>query len=120
MKASEFLELISEINQLDHHQRTVLVMALNQLTDELKVNELIETAFDSKGSCPHCSHTQIYRHGLVNGLQRYRCKACKKTFNALTRTPLAHLRHKDKWLDYLDGVTQSLTYKNQSENEINC
>ena len=111
MKASEFLELISEINQLDHHQRTVLVMALNQLTDELKVNELIETAFDSKGSCPHCSHTQIYRHGLVNGLQRYRCKACKKTFNALTRTPLAHLRHKDKWLDYLDGVTQSLTVR---------
>jgi len=111
MKALKFLELISEVTQLDHHQRSVLIMALEQLSDEPKVNELIETAFDSKGICPHCSHTKIYRHGLVNGLQRYRCKDCKKTFNALTGTPLAHLRYRSKWLDYLDGVSQSLTVR---------
>jgi len=111
MKTPEFLELISEIKQLDHHQRSILVEELNHLSDEPKVNELIETAFDSKGSCPHCSHTEVYRHGLANGLQRYRCKACKKTFNALTGTPLAHLRHRSKWLGYLEGVTQFLTVR---------
>ncbi len=111
MKALKFLELISEVTQLDHHQRSVLIMALEQLSNEPKVNELIETAFDSKGICPHCSHTKIYRHGLVNGIQRYRCKACKKTFNALTGTPLAHLRYRSKWLDYLDGVSQPLTVR---------
>ncbi len=111
MKSSEFLELISAINQLNHHQRTVLAMALTQLSDEPKITELIETAFDAKGICPYCSHTESYRHGSASGLQRYRCKACKKTFNALTGTPLAHLRYKSKWLDYLDAVTHSLTVR---------
>ena len=49
MKAPEFLELVSAVNQLDHHQRTLLAATLTQLSDEPKVNELIETAFDSKG-----------------------------------------------------------------------
>jgi transposase-like protein len=111
MKAPEFLELISATNQLDHYQRTVLATTLSQLSDEPKVSELIETAFDTKGICPYCSHTGSYRHGLAHGLQRYRCKACKKTFNALTGTPLAHLRYKSRWLDYLDALTHSLTVR---------
>lgn len=118
MKAPEFLELISEINQLDHHQRTVLSNTLNQLDDEPRVYELIETIFDGKGNCPHCSHTESYRHGIIHGLQRYRCKNCKKTFNALTGTPLAHLRYKSKWLDYLGAITESLTVR-QAAKEIN-
>ncbi len=116
MKAPKFLELISVLKQLDHHQRTVLITALDQLTDEFKVNELIEAAFDAKGTCPHCSQSEIYRHGLVSGLQRYRCRTCQKTFNALTGTPLAHLRHKSKWIDYLDTVTQSLTVRKAATN----
>jgi len=111
MKASEFLELISTVNQLDHHQRRVLTVTLTQLSDEPKVSELIETAFDSKGLCPHCSHSESYRHGSASGLQRYRCKACKKTFNALTKTPLAHLRYKSKWLEYLYAITESSTVR---------
>jgi len=118
MKAPEFLAFISEINQLDHHQRTILMTTLNQLADEPKVYDLIESIFDSKCTCPHCSHTESYRHGIKNGLQRYRCKACKKTFNALTGTPLAHLRHKSKWLDYLGAMTESLTVRKAAK-EIN-
>ena len=111
MKAPEFLEFISEINQLVHHQRSTLNRALYQLDDEPKVYDLIESIFDNKGVCPHCSHAESYRHGIKNGLQRYRCKACKKTFNALTGTPLAHLRYKSKWLDYLWAITESLTVR---------
>jgi transposase-like protein len=111
MKAPEFLKLISEINQLDHHQRSVLTTTLAQLSDEPLVSELIETAFDTKGICPYCTHTESYRHGSASGLQRYRCKSCKKTFNALTGTPLAHLRYKSKWLAYLEAITQSLTVR---------
>jgi len=52
MKAPAFLELISAINQLNHHQRSVLTTTLTHLSDEPKVSELIETAFDTKGICP--------------------------------------------------------------------
>jgi len=41
--------------------------------------------------CPHCAATRIYKHGMSAGLQRYLCLACRKSFNALTGTPLAHL-----------------------------
>jgi transposase-like protein len=111
MKAPEFLELVSAIQQLDHHQRSVLTTTLAHLSDEPKVSELIEIAFDIKGICPYCAHPESYRHGSASGLQRYRCKACKKTFNALTGTPLAHLRYKSKWLSYLEAMTQSLTVR---------
>ena len=36
--------------------------------------------------------------GRSDGLLRFRCKSCGRTFNALTRTPMAHLRKKEKWL----------------------
>ena len=34
-------------------------------------------------------------------MQRYRCRACPRTFNDLTGTPLARLRLRGKWLAYL-------------------
>ena len=88
-----------------------LTSALTQLSDEPRVSELIETAFDAKNSCPYCSYGNPYRHGTAHGLQRYRCKVCKKTFNALTKTPLAHLRYKSKWLEYLQAITDSSTVR---------
>lgn len=33
-------------------------------------------------------------------MQRYRCRACRRTFNALTGTPLSGLRHKGRWLSF--------------------
>lgn len=38
-------------------------------------------------------------------MQRYRCKNCMKTFNAVTNTPLAGLQHKERWIDYLQCST---------------
>lgn len=37
------------------------------------------------------------RHGKANGLQRYRCRACRRTFNALSGTPLSGLHKREKW-----------------------
>ena len=34
------------------------------------------------------------------GLRRYRCKACGKTFGALTGTALSGLHHKERWLAF--------------------
>jgi len=51
--------------------------------------------------CPHCDAARFYRHGIVSDLQRYRCLACGRTFNALTGTPLAYLRLRQCWLPFL-------------------
>ena len=38
---------------------------------------------DSVG-CPHCDNCDVVRWGKASDLPRYRCKACSRTFNALT------------------------------------
>lgn len=43
-----------------------------------------------------CGQADVVSWGTASGLLRYRCKACGRTFNALTRTPLAMLRMKEK------------------------
>jgi transposase-like protein len=71
---------------------------------------LIEEAA-SKRICPHCAGSRCHRCGQANGLQRYRCPGCGRSFNALTGTPLARLRLRDKWLPYLQCLIGSDTVR---------
>ena len=56
--------------------------------------------------CPHCASREIVGWGRSDGLLRYRCKACRRTFNALTKTPMAHLRKKEEWLDHAQAMIE--------------
>jgi transposase-like protein len=47
--------------------------------------------------CPHCRSDSITHWGAAHGFPRYRCGCCGRTFNILTRTPLARLRNKERW-----------------------
>src|SRR5271167_1906610 len=49
--------------------------------------------------CPHCGGFAIGGWGRANGMARYRCKACGKTFTPLTGTPLSGLHYKGRWID---------------------
>src|SRR5260370_14433910 len=44
-------------------------------------------------------------------MRRYRCTSCKRTFNALTGTPLAHLQKREKWLDYARAIVDGLSLR---------
>jgi hypothetical protein len=44
--------------------------------------------------------------GRSHGLLRFRCKSCWRTFKALTKTPMAHLRKKEKWLDHARAMIE--------------
>jgi transposase-like protein len=77
-------------------------------TGRANLTELGQHRVDSFG-CPHCENRDVVRWGHASDLPRYRCKSCKRTFNALTKTPLANLRMKDKWGSQtqamIDGVS---------------
>lgn len=55
--------------------------------------------------CPHCASHNLQRWGNVSGLPRYRCKDCRRSFNALTGTPLARLRKKERWAAHVEALT---------------
>ncbi len=67
---------------------------------------------ESQG-CPHCAGREVIAWGRSGGLSRFRCKGCGRTFNALTKTPMAHLRKRERWLDHaramIDGKSLSKT-----------
>ena len=70
--------------------------------------EIGQRRIDSAG-CPHCQSHDVARWGQASGLPRYRCKACSRTFNALTRTPLAKLRLKDKWAEQTAALIEGVS-----------
>ena len=61
--------------------------------------------------CPRCGGLRVHRCGKASDLQRYRCLGCRRSYNALTGTPLARLRKKEHWLNYLQCVRESLTVR---------
>jgi len=71
---------------------------------------LIEQAARGR-PCPHCHCSRSHRCGQASGLQRFRCLGCRRTYNALTGTPLARLRKKEHWLTYLQCVLDSRTVR---------
>ncbi|GGC16437.1 IS1/IS1595 family N-terminal zinc-binding domain-containing protein [Pseudoduganella buxea] len=59
--------------------------------------------------CPHCAGDKLYRHGILHGRQRYRGRQCRRSFNALTATPQAFIRPREKWLPFLQCMLGSMT-----------
>src|SRR5258706_63955 len=56
--------------------------------------------------CPHCRSDKVAHWGAAHGLPRYRCGSCKRTFNVLTRTPLARLRNKERWPTFVGTMIE--------------
>jgi transposase-like protein len=115
MDACTFDCLLSQVAALSSLQCARLVSLAKARAVKATAADIIEAAVAEKLHCPRCQGTQLYRHGAANGMQRLRCRGCGRTFNSLTGTPLAHLRQKDKWLDYLDCMLDSRTVRQAAE-----
>jgi transposase-like protein len=111
MDARDFKSFLDQLARLSKRQREQVLQLLHPAARLDRVADVIEQAAATKLTCPRCKANEPYRHGHAHGLQRYRCIACGKTFNALTNTPLARLRHKFRWLDYLDCMLDSTTVR---------
>jgi len=103
MGGAGFRKWLQRVAQLTRCQREQLLDVLRPAVDLDRACATIEAARHSL-CCPDCGGRRLHRHGYDRGLQRYRCCACKRTFNALSGTPLARLRHRAQWLGYLDGM----------------
>ena len=100
METKKFKNLLKELKELTPTQENRLKKSIEDRQNSKILAEII-TEVDE---CPHCKNRELYKYGYSDKLQRYQCKKCKKTFNALTKTPLAHLIHKDKWLKFTKSM----------------
>lgn len=110
MKRQAFQQLMKSLDQLNPQQRRRVYEALiphrqGQASDSLQ--SLLKPCL----VCPHCGSSTLNRHGQSRGWQRYRCKACGRTFTSLTGTPLGRLHYPDKWLIYAQSMLRSETVR---------
>ena len=130
MLSKAFQLLTNLFTQLTEPQRVQSIEILNQPNDSANQAEVppivakavnlleklaepiplcIAEAIPQK--CPHCDHSRLWRWGKSNLMPRWKCQGCKKTFNVLTKTPLARLRHKDKWQANAEAMIEGLTVR---------
>ncbi|MBV8071878.1 MAG: IS1595 family transposase [Acidobacteriaceae bacterium] len=119
MTSEDFAAWLSAISGMSDSQRAEAKAALEKATgagsEATKAGRRNrrEDALGTSGvervaaqGCPHCAGHEIVGWGRSDGLLRYRCKSCGRTFNALTKTPMAHLRKKEKWLDHARAMIE--------------
>src|SRR6201999_2630900 len=118
MTSEDFSVWLSAISGMSAAQRTEALAALEKAAAEAAsgtktTGKRREDALGTTGvarverqGCPHCASREIVGWGRSDGLLRFRCKSCRRTFNALTKTPMAHLRKKEKWLDHARGMIE--------------
>lgn len=108
MEAAELKRWLASVARLTPAQKAELLKALSARDDEAEVGQLVDSRVAQLPACPHCAGTRIVCNGSASGLQRYKCRACQRTFNALSKTPLARLRMKVKWLQQEDVLARGL------------
>ena len=108
MRIEDFHFWLSEARELTPSQ---VQQAVECLSREQEPEKAINSIVASNPPCPHCHHEPCGRWGNAHGLPRYHCSACGKTFNALTGTPLAHLRHRECWKEYASSMITGETIR---------
>jgi transposase-like protein len=123
MKAEDFAAWLSAISGMSEGQRREAAAALEKASvaggaggasaktggkDSRQEDALGATGVERVAAqgCPHCAGREVVGWGRSHGLLRFRCKSCGRTFNALTKTPMAHLRKKEKWLDHARAMIE--------------
>ena len=104
MRRLEMNRIFRAIEEMTWSQRRELMGRLKAAQAEVEVRAIVEDRLHTLRMCPRCDGQHVVRNGIAQGLQRYKCRDCGRTFNALTHTPLARLRYRERWL----GQAQAL------------
>jgi transposase-like protein len=92
MDAKSFRRLCATLGSLTGPQLKELRAALGSLDARMQAIGAIEKRREGAVACPHCSHDRNTRWGSTRtGVQRLRCRSCRRTFSSSTGTALARV-----------------------------
>lgn len=111
MDKDTFQNIIALIDDLSDQQRELIKKALDGDCDLDKVISIIESRLSAKRECCYCMSDNVKKWGTAHGLQRYRCYDCRKTFNSLTGSPLAHLHKRESWMQMAQALREGLSVR---------
>ena len=111
MNSKAYQALVAHLGDLSAVQCEALITALKRKLPVDDAVQLIDTKFQADPCCGHCRSRDVRGWSSQGGMKRYRCKACSKTFNALTGTPLAYLHRRDCWFAYAQSLADGLSLR---------
>lgn len=111
MREEELKDWLGGLRRLSALQRKLLRQQLEAADSRDVVAEALDQRWARHPGCPHCNSLAVVRNGHADGRQRYKCRSCRRSFNALTGTPLARLRHSDKWLRQAEVLHRGLSVR---------
>jgi transposase-like protein len=111
MKKPSIQSLISNLSKLSIEELLILKREVQRQENNQAIDALWESRNQSVKACPHCSDSKIVKNGMKEGRQRFLCRGCGKTFNALTATPLSRLRYAEKHLQYTESMLEGLSIR---------
>lgn len=115
MRAADFHKLLDQVSALSMDQRKKLAAAIEECSAKDGAIAAIAERAVERPPCPACGAEKPHRWGTMDEVQRFRCAACGKTYNALTGTPLARLRNKDRWVAYGEAMISGLSVRRAAE-----
>lgn len=115
VRKREFLGLLPKLGELTPAQRKFVVEYLHAQSDLDKVVETVNRHVAVAPRCPRCGASEVQKWGQVQGMQRLRCKACRKGFRGLTGTPLAGLRQREAWMAFAQAMADGLSVRKAAE-----
>lgn len=83
------------------------ILSLNNETNNLFKIILYERRRKLIYECPHCKSTAFIKYGKYSGIQRYKCKCCKRTFSLTTNSVWYYSKKKvDKWTNFIEEMLE--------------
>src|SRR5512134_2986391 len=105
MDSGIYQKWIEAIDALSGAQRKEVQAILAGRSSEAEVIAALEGRLVADRVCPLCQRQGAVCRGRANGLRRFSCAGCGKTFNALTGTALANLHYKGRWYDFARSLS---------------
>lgn len=111
MRARELKQLLTLTSKLTPKQREQVMTHLGAGLALDQASGIVQARMLQHPGCPMCQAQHVVRNGQAGGLQRYKCRSCGVSFNALSGTPLARLRHRNKWLEQARAMDEGLSVR---------
>jgi len=95
-------------------QESVLIQLQQEFESHSQVFENTQKELSDQIShkpCPHCKSTNVWKRGIQNAVQMYKCKDCLKWYNSNTGTSMYNIKKKHLWQEYLRHMQAGLSIK---------
>ena len=101
MASNQFQNILHQVTNLNYSQLKKLRHEVESNIASNQVGQAIADHEEDISHCLYCDSPELNRWGMTKqGIQRFKCKSCNKTFNALADSPLYRVKNPEKWIEY--------------------